>query len=345
MQPGLADAGLLLFSFVIPLLVVALAMPRFSSYLAKSGRLADDVHKNPPTKVPFPVGPLLFLGALAGEVFAYLAFGSLVPLAVIGAAAVAFAIGLADDMFVLGGKTKPLLLVFAAVPLVVSAVFEKDLYESNLTFPLLGHIGEHFTIYILLVIIAFPVVANAFNMMDSFNGEISGFTLLASLALLFGVILHAVFVPSFSLARVASVLPLVAVAAGFFVFNKYPSRAFDGDSGALMLGAMFASLAITGGVEIAAMIAIVPAILNSFYTLSSVRGFVERREMAARPTRLGDDGKMYASLEPSSPDTLIRLILLSGPLDERDLVQSILVLTAVACLLSSVISILTWVYR
>ena len=37
----------------------------------------------------------------------------------------------------------------------------------------------------------------------------------------------------------------------------------------------------------AAMIAIVPAILNSFYTLSSVRGFVERRKMPTRPTYIG----------------------------------------------------------
>jgi UDP-N-acetylglucosamine--dolichyl-phosphate N-acetylglucosaminephosphotransferase len=343
MQPGLADAGLLLLSFIISLLLVILTMPKFITYLVKSGRVVDDVHKNPPTKVPLPVGPLLFLGALVGEILVYFAFGSFVPLAVIAGAAVAFAIGLADDLFVLGGKTKPMLLLLAAIPLVVSVVFRQDLFESNLTFPLLGHIGEHFTIYILLVIIAFPVVANAFNMMDSFNGQISGFTLMASLALLFGVVLHAIADPGFSLARVASVLPLVAIAAAFFVFNRYPSKVFDGDCGSLMLGTMFASLAITGGVEIAAMIAIVPAILNSFYTLSSARGFVERRRMPARPTRLGEDGKLYASLEPSSPNTLIRLILLSGPLDERDLVKSVLILTGVACLLSGVISILTWV--
>src|SRR5208337_442470 len=158
MQPGLADAGLLLLSFVIPFLLVILAMPRFNQYLVKSGRVVDDVHKRPPTKVPFPVGPLLFLGALAGEVFAYLAFGSLVPLAVIGGAAVAFAIGLADDLFVLGGKTKPLLLLLAAAPLVAAVMFQPDLYTSSLTFPLLGTTAAHFTIYTLLVIAAYPIV-------------------------------------------------------------------------------------------------------------------------------------------------------------------------------------------
>jgi UDP-N-acetylglucosamine--dolichyl-phosphate N-acetylglucosaminephosphotransferase len=343
MQPSLAVAGLLL-SFALPLLLLILAMPRFIRHLVKSGRVVDDVHKRPPTRVPLPVGPLLFLGALAGEILVYLAFGSFVPLAVMGGAAIAFAIGLADDLFVLGGKTKPLLLLLAAVPIMVSVIFQRDLFKASLTFPLLGPTGAHFTIYALLVIVAFPVVANAFNMMDSFNGQISGFTLLTSLALLFGVVLHAISDSSFSLARVASVLPLVAVAAGFFVFNRYPSKAFDGNSGSLMLGTMFASLAITGGVEIAAITAIIPAILNSFYTLSSARGFIERRKIAARPTRLGEDGRMYASLEPSSPNTLIRLILLSGPLDERDLVKSVLILTAFACLLSGAISVLTWVH-
>jgi len=344
MQPSLADVGLLVFSFIIPLLLVTLLMPTFMKYLVRSGKVADDVHKRPPTKVPYPVGPLLFLGAFGGEVFAYFAFGSLVPLAVVGAAAVAFAIGLADDLFVLGGKTKPLLLLFAAAPLVVSSVFQPDLYESHLVFPILGSIGEHYSIYALLVVVAFPVVANAFNMMDSFNGQVSGFSLLTSSALFFGVVLHAASDHTFSLARVASVLPLVAISLGFLVFNRYPSRAFDGDSGALMLGAMFASLAITGGVEIAAIIAIIPAILNSFYTLSSARGFVERRRMATRPTRLGEDGMMHASLEPTSPNTFVRLILLAGPLGERDLVKVILTLTAVACLLSCVTSVLTWVH-
>jgi len=65
--------------------------------------------------------------------------------------------------------------------------------------------------------------------------------------------------------------------------------------------------------------------------------------MTSRPTRLGQDGKLYASLEPSAPTTLIRLILLSGPQGEREIVREVFILTAVSCLLSAAISILTWV--
>ena len=335
------EAGLLSLSFLAPLAIVLVFMRPYLDYLVRKGRVGDDVHKVPPTKVPFPAGPLLFAGAVAGEGMVYLLSGSLVPLAVIGAAAVAFAIGLVDDLYVMGPKTKPLLLILAGMPLVVLYLAGHHVYLPAVSFPILGATSEHFTIYSILAVAGFPIVANAFNMMDSFNGQVSGFSLLTSIALLVAAALRGL--KSGSATGAAGVLPLVAISAAFLVFNRYPSRAFDGDSGALMLGAMYAALAITGGVEIAAIVAILPAILNSFYVLSSLRGFVERRKVRTRPTRLGDDGRLYASFEPGAPVTIVRMLLLDGPLGEKELVRDILALTAFACLLSVVTSVLTWV--
>ena len=343
MPLGLADVGLLLLSFLVPFVALLVGLPPFLRALTRAGRVSDDVHKSPPPKVPEPAGPVLFLGALAGELVVAVGFQSWVPVAIILGAAVAFAVGLWDDLYVLGGKTKPLLLLLAGLAFVGLVLYRPDLYRTDLAFPILGDTSPHFTIYTVLAVIAFPVVANAFNMMDAFNGEISWFATLTSLALLFGATLRYAATAGFSLARVAAVLPLVGVSAAFLIFNRYPSKAFDGDSGALMFGAMFAGLAVTSGVEIAAMIAIVPAILNSFYTLSSVRGFVERRRMASRPTYIGKDGLLHASLEPGAPNTLIRLLLLDGPLSEKDLVRGVVYLTVLACLFSAAISVLTWV--
>jgi len=39
----------------------------------------------------------------------------------------------------------------------------------------------------------------------------------------------------------------------------------------------------------------------------------------------------------------VRMLLFDGPLSEKELVRQILLLTAFACLLSAVTSILTWV--
>ncbi len=344
MVSALAVAALLSFSFIVPILFTLGVFPSYLRLLVRRSRVSNDVHKNPPTKVPEPAGPILFAGILAGELVVAIISQSLVPVAVSLAAAVAFGIGLADDLYVLGGRTKPLLLLLAGLAFAGVILLKPNLYTPVLFFPLIESTSPHFIIYTLLAIVAFPVVSNAFNMMDSFNGEISWFTFLTSLALLVGVSLRVAFTQGFSVVRVAAVLPLVAVSGAFLLFNRYPSKAFDGDSGSLMFGAMFAGLAVIGGVEIAAVVAILPAILNSFYTLSSVRGFVERRRMKSRPTYLGEDGKMHASDDAGAPNTLVRLILLSGPLDEKDLVRDIVVLTVVSCLLSVFVSVLTWVY-
>jgi len=344
LPPGLADGGLLLLSFLVPLICVFLGLPPFLRFLIRKGWASGDVHKSPQTKVPEPAGPVLFVAALLGEIVVAIGFQSWVPVAISLGAGIAFVIGLADDVFVLGGRTKPLLLLLAGVAFAGVVAFRPDLYQPVITFPILGDTAPHFIIYTLLAVVAFPVVSNAFNMMDAFNGEISWFTLVTSLALLVGVSLHAAYRSGFSLARVGATLPLVAVAAGFLLFNRYPSRAFDGDSGSLMFGAMFAGLAITGGVEIAAIIAIVPAILNSFYTLSSVRGFVERSKMSSRPTYIGGDGLLYPSTEPNAPNTLVRLVLLAGALSEKDLVRDLVYLTLVACIFSVATSVLTWVH-
>ncbi|HYC27131.1 MAG TPA: hypothetical protein VEB67_03820, partial [Nitrososphaerales archaeon] len=214
MALSLADAGLLLISFALPLVLVLGAMPPFRSYLIRSGRVVDDVHKRPVTKVPTPGGPVVALGAVVGELAVFLLTGSLVPVAVGSAAAIAFAVGIYDDLKVLGGLTKPLLLVLAGVPLVLLYLVQPTLYNPVLTFPFLGDTAPHLTIYTILALAAFPIVANAFNMMDSFNGQISWFSLLVSLAVLFGVSLRTWYAGNAAPAQVASVLPLVGISLG-----------------------------------------------------------------------------------------------------------------------------------
>jgi len=141
------------------------------------------------------------------------------------------------------------------------------------------------------------------------------------------------------------VLPLVGVALAFLIYNRYPSKIFDGDSGSLTLGSMYAALAFIGGVEFAALVAIIPAIMNSFYILSSVKGVLERREMKVRPTFLRGDGMIQASDKARAPMTLARMLLLDGPLSEQRLVNRVLLLTIFSGLLAVLTSVLTWLVR
>lgn len=342
-MPADADFGYLLLSFAIPVIVMFLLMPRYLSYLKSKGSVREDSHKPDKPKIPSPAGPVIFVCLVAGELVVAAAFGSLVALPLIAVVSVTFLIGLWDDLSVLGGRSKPLLLVFAAVPLLVARMLDPKVYSGAIYFPILGATSQHVFIYSILVLASVPVVSNAYNMMDAFNGQISGFAVLTSVAVAFGVALRSYTSSDYSLAHLAAVLPLVSASLGFYYFNRYPSRAFDGDSGALVFGAAIAVLAVTCGVEIAAIVAIIPAILNSFYILSSVRGFVERRHMTARPTFMTEDGLLHASEAPEAPMTLVRAILLGGPLEEKTVVKEILALTAVTCALSALTSILTWV--
>ena len=344
MLPTATDLLGLSLAFAVPFLIVFSLAPRYTKFLAKRGMVVEDVHKVGSPKVPSPAGPLLILALLVGEVVEFVISPSILPLVIAAVVLVAGLVGLVDDLYVLGGKAKPLLLIFAGVPVVVAEFFNPTVYSSRLYFPLFfGPTGEHITIFSILILASMPIVSNAYNMMDSFNGEISGFTFLTSLALIFGIGLRVFTSPSLASARLAVAIPLAAVSLAFYIFNRYPSKVFDGDSGALAFGAMYAALAVTGGVEFAAIVAIVPAILNSFYILSSVRGFVERRKMGARPTYLGEGGLLHASKDPSAPSTLVRMLLFDGSLSEKELVREILLLTAFACLLSAATSILTWV--
>ncbi|MDA4118129.1 MAG: hypothetical protein OK455_07275 [Thaumarchaeota archaeon] len=342
MLPNAGDALPLALALSAPAAVLFLMMPRYVNWLRARGRTTNDAHKVGDVRVPTPAGPLLIVSMVIGEVVAWVFYGSVLPLVLILVVLSAGLIGLYDDLRGLGGAVKPALLAMVGLFVVVAEHYYPSIYDPTVYFPLLTRTGTHFIIFGIIVIASIPVASNAFNMLDAFNGEISGFTAIVSGALVVAILLRSYALQNTSAVTLAIALPLLGVSASFYYFNRYPSRVFDGDSGSLSFGAMYVILSILGGVEIAALVALIPAVLNSYYILSSVRGLVERKQMKARPTFLGEDYRLHASAEPHAPTTLARMILLAGSLDERTLVGRILIITGYAAALSVVTSIITW---
>jgi UDP-N-acetylglucosamine--dolichyl-phosphate N-acetylglucosaminephosphotransferase len=120
----------------------------------------------------------------------------------------------------------------------------------------------------------------------------------------------------------------------FYRYHKYPSRIFPGDSGTLLLGAMYGGLAIAGSSEIIGVIALLPAVMNSFLFLASVKKLMEHRDVVARPVVLQSDFKLAASIDKLAPATLVRLILAEGPLGEKEIGTQILKLAIFTSLLA-----------
>jgi UDP-N-acetylglucosamine--dolichyl-phosphate N-acetylglucosaminephosphotransferase len=112
-------------------------------------------------------------------------------------------------------------------------------------------------------------------------------------------------------------LPLGFVSLAFYKYHKIPSKIFPGDSGALTFGAMYGAITIVGGVEILAAIVLLPAVINSFLFLSSVKRIVEHRQIKGKPVEHTDDFRLKATDDKTAPVTLVRLILAGGPLSEK----------------------------
>jgi UDP-N-acetylmuramyl pentapeptide phosphotransferase/UDP-N-acetylglucosamine-1-phosphate transferase len=245
------------------------------------------------------------LGIIVSEIVLYGFFQLNEILAIIITTTAAFLIGYIDDRKVMGGWFKPVTLAIAALPIIFLGA-----YDSSLAFPLFGNV-EIPLLYLGLIIFMIPITGNTINSIDVLNGVASGFMVIASFTLSICLFI----LGNYEIAIVS--LPLAFVSLAFYKYHKIPSKIFPGDSGALTFGAMYGAIAIVGGVEIIAAIALLPAVINSFLFLSSVKRIVEHRQIKGKPVEFTDDSKLKATNDKTAPVTLVRLILANGPLSEK----------------------------
>jgi len=163
-----------------------------------------------------------------------------------------------------------------------------------------------------LVVFMIPIMGNTINSIDVLNGVASGFITIASFALSISLLI----LENYEVAIISLCLAFSSLA--FYKYHKFPSKIFPGDSGAITFGAAYGGIAIIGGVEVIAAIAILPAIINSFLFLSSVKKIVEHREIK-NPVTHTDDWKLKSTSESHAPITLVRLLIAKKPLTEKQI--------------------------
>ena len=305
----------------ISFLIVFFITPPFIEYLTKKGRVVLDYHKPGKPKVPRPAGPVLLMGIVISEIILYFLISDVKIISVLLTTIIAFIIGYIDDLKTMPGWFKPAALILAAVPIIVLGTHGNylNLIFDSAFIPIL---------YILLILSIIPIVGNTINSIDVFNGVATGFIIITMIPLLVGVIL-------FSNTDVFLIgLPLLFGCIAMYQYHKYPSKIFLGDSGTLLLGSMYAALSIVGNSEIIGVIALLPAVMNSFLFLSSVKKIVEHRQVKTRPVTICDDFRLMASKDNSAPATLVRLILARGPLSEQEIITRIFILAAFSSLLA-----------
>jgi len=292
-------------SCIIAFFVVFVLTPPLIKFLENRNFTVKDMNKKENVMIARPGGISIIAGIIASEIVLYAFLQLNEILAIIITTSAAFLIGYVDDRKVMGGWFKPVALAVAAIPIIAFGTF-----DSDLTFPIFGAVQIP-ALYLALIIFMIPITGNTINSIDVLNGVASGFMVIASFSLSICLFI----VQNYEIAIIS--LPLGFVSLAFYKFHKLPSKIFPGDSGALTLGAMYGAIAIVGNVEIIAAVALLPAVINSFLFLSSVKRIVEHREITGKPVEHTDDFKLKATDDKTAPVTLVRLILAGGPLSEK----------------------------
>lgn len=319
-------------SCIVAFFVVFVMTPPLIKFLQKRNFAVKDVNKQEDVMVVRPGGISIIAGIIASEIVLYAFLQLNEILAIIITTFAAFLIGYVDDRKVMGGWFKPVALAIAALPIIAFGV-----YDSDLAFPIFGTVQIP-ALYLGLIIFMIPITGNTINSIDVLNGVASGFMVIASFSL--SVCLFVM--QNYEIAIVS--LPLGFVSLAFYKYHKVPSKIFPGDSGALTLGAMYGAIAIVGGVEIIAAVALLPAVINSFLFLSSVKRIVEHRQVKGKPVEHTDDFKLKATDDKTAPVTLVRLILAGGPLTEKQVGFAIFRLTVFSGILAIITAFLMGVH-
>jgi len=280
-----------------------------------------DVHKPWKPIVPKTGGLAIILGATAGMILGTHVGGFQLLIPVILSCLVAASIGLIEDLRgEIDPRLKPLLLIFASLPILISGA-----YSPRPLIPFLGR-TRLYRVYPVLVIASYPVICNAINGLDVLNGS----ALLTSIPFL--IMSSVIFYMRGDHQLLILSLIFLAAAVAMLPYNMYPAKTFIGNSGSLFIGAGITSIAIMGGIEVAAIIALMPQIMNEMYVLFSIRGLKSAKSISRRPV-IVEDGMLTASKDPDAPITLLRMICAGNRIDERKAVYAMTLISAFAALL------------
>jgi len=269
-----------------------------------------DVHKPWRPLIPKTGGLAIVIGVALGVLTMVYVHGDMIGLPILLSCLIASAIGLIEDVKgEINPRLKPFLLVFASLPILVSGAF-----TPRPVIPFLGK-TRLYKVYPLMVMAAYPIVCNAVNSVDVLNGSM----ILTSLPF-FAMSLIIFYLRGDYMVFIIALILLTSLLA-LYPYNRYPARVFIGNSGSLFVGAAMASIAIVGRLEIAAIIALLPQIMNEMHVIFSLGGIKSAKYVEKRPINV-ENGFLTASKDKNAPITLLRMLCAEAKVDEKSAVYA-----------------------
>jgi len=277
---------ILLISFVSFILTYFL-IPAYIKKAKQTGIVGVDKYKKEKKEVAESGGITILFGYLSA-LFLVLHFFPEYTVQIFAVATtvllVAF-IGMIDDFYNISWRTKTLLPLLAAPPLMVIKAGVTQLY-----LPFLGMVDFGIIYTLILIPLAITGAANAVNMVAGYNGLEAGLGVIMFSALsIIGFITNNTIVILLS-------LPFAFALLSFLCYNKYPAKIFPGDSGTFLIGIMLAIIVILGNMELVGVILIMPHIFNLFLYYY---GYFKRGAEKTRSERFGSVDKEGSLVVPN----------------------------------------------
>jgi len=199
----------------------------------------------------------------------------------LGTAAVVL-VGLVDDIRGLRASTK--LLAVAAIALIPTVGW--DLTFDQVGLPLIGTLDLGWVAYPLTVV-WIAALANLVNLIDGMDALAAGIVAIAAAT-------FALLAASFGRTDAAVLAAIVCGATvAFLRHNYHPAKIFMGDSGALALGFVLATVAVQGVLKTAATIAVVAPLLVLAVPILDTSFVVLKRLKYRRPPWNPDHNHFY----------------------------------------------------
>ncbi len=231
--------NLTLLSLAVAFFISYMAVPVVRIIAFKIG--AVDVPKDERRMHKVPIPRMGGLAIYFGFLVSYLCFTPAIELKHFGiliGATILVITGIIDDKYVLKASVKLILQLLAAViPVALGLRIEfmtNPNFLSGKAFMMLGSLSVPITIIWIIGL------TNALNLIDGLDGLAGGIAAISSICLV---------VVAISAGSTTAIVPLAAIAGatmGFLPYNINPAKIFMGDTGALFLGYMLATLSVDG---------------------------------------------------------------------------------------------------
>jgi UDP-N-acetylglucosamine--dolichyl-phosphate N-acetylglucosaminephosphotransferase len=321
------------------LLTARYAVPFIASKTLARGIAGKDINKQSTTSIPEAVGlasGIVFVATLA---ISQLDAHSHTLRADINAAvhsiSLMMLLGFADDVLDIPWRYKIMLPFVAALPLVTSYSGGTGVVVpipiSNITGLTFIELGIVYRLYMMLLAV---FCTNSINILAGVNGLEAGQTIVIAIAIVIHNIIEITTnggVGSIAEAHWFSLqimIPFIFTTLALLYWNWYPSKVFVGDTFTLYSGMTLAVAGILGHFSKTLLLFFTPQIINFVYSLPQLFGFVPcpRHRLPKLDT---DTGRLKGV--KSNMNLLNLVLLILGPLKERDVCIALLIFQAICC--------------